>query len=68
MNPEKAKYFNDKIVSCAGNQSILFKTVDEFLHGKVVQSLPAHNNIHELAYRFSWSKLRLTSYSLPLPR
>ena len=28
MNSDKVKYFNDKIVSCAGNQSTLFKTVD----------------------------------------
>ncbi|KAK2148324.1 hypothetical protein LSH36_502g01051 [Paralvinella palmiformis] len=42
MNPEKAKYFNDKIVSCAGNQSILFKTVDEFLHARQydIEQLP----------------------------
>jgi hypothetical protein len=53
MNFEKAKNFNDKIVSCAGNQFTLFKTVVEPLHHKAVQSLPAHNNIHELADRFS---------------
>ena len=53
MNSEKAKYVNDNIVSCAENQSTLFKTVDKLLHGKAVQSLPAHNNIQELADRFS---------------
>jgi len=53
MNSEKAKYFNDKIVRCARNQSTLFKTVDDLLHRKAVQSLPAHNNIQKLANRFS---------------
>ena len=52
MNSEKAKFLNDKIVSCAGNQSTLFKTVDGLLHRKAVQSLPAQNNIQELADRF----------------
>ena len=31
MNSKKAKYLNDKIVSCAENQSTLFKTADELL-------------------------------------
>jgi len=53
MHSEKAKYFNDKIATCAGNQSTLFKTVDELLHRKAVHSLPAHNSIQELADRFS---------------
>ena len=39
---EKAKYFNDKIVNCAGNQSILFKTIDVLLHRMAVLSLPTH--------------------------
>jgi len=52
MNHEKVKYFNGIIVSCAGNQSTLFKTVDELLHRNAVQSLPGHNNIQELTDRF----------------
>ena len=50
---DKVKFFNDKRVSCAGNQSTLFKTVDELLHRKAFQSLSAHKNIQELAGRFS---------------
>ena len=52
-NSEKASYFNDKITNCAGNQSTLFKTVDQLLHRKVVQPLPAHSSVQELADRFN---------------
>jgi len=37
MNYEKAKYYNDKIVRCAENQSTLIKTVDELPHSKAGQ-------------------------------
>jgi len=47
MNSDKVKYFNDKIVSCAGNQSTLFKTVDELLHRSITLSS------QELGGRFS---------------
>ena len=50
---KNAKYFNDKIVSCDGNYHTPFKTIDEPLHCKAVQSLPAENNIWELANHFS---------------
>ena len=53
INSEKANYFNDKIANCAGNQSTLFKAVDQLLHRKVVQPLPAHSIVQKLADRFS---------------
>ena len=53
IKSEKARYYNDKITNSAGNQSTLFKTVDQLLHRKAVQSLPAHSSVQELADRFS---------------